>query len=463
MRKKKIKNKKEKRKDRRLKRSYKFDSQIANLFKIPKTIVNSFPHKLNNGWFKSTVTHQNVHQNKFQLTKIDEEAEDDKNQEETKVRSFQVKLFPSAAQKNILRKWFLINRYAYNIALRKAHSQKEYNFRKLRDIVRTEISENRSMSRLIKKYKFPSHSIDYMVHRVATGFKSAFTNLRNGHIRTFRIRPIKDSKKKETLVLESLAFSKISNTFCSSTMGKDFKSDKSLKGIQKESKLTWDKHRNQYCIWVPFEMEMKKVEAQKEVIALDMGARKFATGYDENSLIQIGTNNEKIKEKFQRLDYLSSRRKKYPKDLQLKKKYFATYRKLENQVNDLHWKTCKHLCENYNTIVIGKLSTKEAVKNKKEKNRVMPITKRVLLHLRHYEFRKRLKCKCEEYGRNFVEIPEHQTSMKCSNCGNIKTDLGSNETYNCLSCGLIIDRAGNSAKNMLVKAITDSKLTVAKK
>jgi putative transposase len=45
------------------------------------------------------------------------------------------------------------------------------------------------------------------------------------------------------------------------------------------------------------------------------------------------------------------------------------------------------------------------------------------------------------------------TSKMCSICGNIKEDLGGNETYKCQKCGTCIERDINGARNIYIKAI----------
>ena len=41
------------------------------------------------------------------------------------------------------------------------------------------------------------------------------------------------------------------------------------------------------------------------------------------------------------------------------------HEKISNKINDLHWKTSNFLCKKFNTICIGKLSTRSIVNNDK--------------------------------------------------------------------------------------------------
>ena len=67
-----------------------------------------------------------------------------------------------------------------------------------------------------------------------------------------------------------------------------------------------------------------------------------------------------------------------------------------------------------------------------------------------YEFKRQMIYKCEFYGIEFVEADRfYPSSKKCSNCGNIKHDLKlSDRVYNCVKCGLSIDRDYNASLNL---------------
>ena len=181
--------------------------------------------------------------------------------------------------------------------------------------------------------------------------------------------------------------------------------------------------------------------------------RTFMTGYTLDNVLNIGNNNKYIEEKLNKIHKLDELRRKHKSKL-LKKQYFMVQQKLENAVDDLHWKTCKYLCENYKVIVIGKMSTKSITKRKDLSTRV----KEILLYQRHYVFRQRLKAKCEEYKVKLIEVNEHQTSLTCGICGEHNKTLGSSKIFNCKKCNLKIDRDLNGARNILIKCITDEKL-----
>ena len=96
--------------------------------------------------------------------------------------------------------------------------------------------------------------------------------------------------------------------------------------------------------------------------------------------------------------------------------------RINNKVNDMHWKVIKYLVSNNAKILIGNLSTKGIVNNKT--STLNSNTKRVGLLMSLYKFKERLKYKCSINNTSYVEIDESYTSKTCSNCGYYKKDLG---------------------------------------
>lgn len=442
------KNRKQLRKEKKEKWQYKFNKEISNLFNMFDTSNTNAIPELNNSWFSANMT------NNINHTNVNFNYTHDKTPNKI-LRSYKVKINPNPFQVHVLQKWFLINRLVYNLAVKIVNNKTDANtcnFRKLRELLKNSIKGNSYLFNLCKKYKFPSHSIDYMAKRVTSSLKTCMTNLKRGNIHYFRIRPVKENKAKQTMVLEGSAFSSKLNTFCPSIFN-EFKTNKNIKGIKINCNLTYDKNKNTYTLFVPYEIKHTEDKKKDEIISIDPGMRTFMTGYTLDNVLNIGNNNKYIEEKLNKIHKLDELRRKHKSKL-LKKQYFMVQQKLENAVDDLHWKTCKYLCENYKVIVIGKMSTKSITKRKDLSTRV----KELLLYQRHYVFRQRLKAKCEEYKVKLIEVNEHQTSLTCGICGEHNKTLGSSKIFNCKKCNLKIDRDLNGARNILIKCITDEKL-----
>jgi putative transposase len=192
-------------------------------------------------------------------------------------------------------------------------------------------------------------------------------------------------------------------------------------------------------------------QTKKDIVSLDPGVRTFQTGYCSNEMLELGKNcSTVLKEKLLLLDKIDRRRKTEPLAKgRLDKKYDQIQRKITNLVDELHFKTINHLYKNYHTIVIGKMSTQSIVKGKM----ISKMTKRILLAMRHYEFRNRLKAKCVEYKIQFYEVDESYTTMTCSVCGKINRKVGASEIFRCIrpTCGIEMKRDFNGGRGIFLK------------
>ena len=79
----------------------------------------------------------------------------------------------------------------------------------------------------------------------------------------------------------------------------------------------------------------------------------------------------------------------------------------------------------------------------------------ILLQLKHYLFQQRLKAKCELNHCTLDICSEHYTSQTCTRCGHLRKIQGA-DIYECVQCGLIIDRDVNAARNIAIKRLNES-------
>lgn len=134
-----------------------------------------------------------------------------------------------------------------------------------------------------------------------------------------------------------------------------------------------------------------------------------------------------------------------------KKKYENRIRdKIENVVDDLHYKTINYITKKYNTIILPTFESQKLLKKMDSR-----ISKRMLLAYKQYQFKTRLQQKCAQRGNRLILCTEEYTSKTCGRCGVIKTDLMREETYECGECGLQIDRDINGARNILIKVLME--------
>jgi len=119
------------------------------------------------------------------------------------------------------------------------------------------------------------------------------------------------------------------------------------------------------------------------------------------------------------------------------------WRQVRRRRDDFVHKASKELSAEYSLIVFEKLNINNMVKNHNLAHAIMDATWGKLRLYTAYKVERR-------GGRSFVVNP-NGTSQKCSKCGVVakeKLDL-SVRTFECHSCGLVIDRDLNAARNIL--------------
>jgi len=195
-----------------------------------------------------------------------------------------------------------------------------------------------------------------------------------------------------------------------------------------------------------------------KIISLDPGVEPFLRGYSPNGhTLTIGKKCiKRIFDLCKKIDRLRSiidmRDVKCRKRLRIIKKMNKLQYRLKNIKVELHQKTCKYLCDNYDVILIPKTDISKMV-DKMTRN-INNTVVRKLLNLGHYDFRMRLLEKSKDYKNcKVIECNEAFTSKTCTNCGKIKDDLGGNKIYKCSKCKIIIDRDVNGSRNILLRSL----------
>ncbi len=135
------------------------------------------------------------------------------------------------------------------------------------------------------------------------------------------------------------------------------------------------------------------------------------------------------------------------------------HQKVHRQRADFHHKTALVLVRQYDTIYLEDLQ----VSNLSQRPDPKPDGKGGYLHngasakaglnksindAGWYSFRQILTCKAEWAGKRVVAVPPAYTSQDCSGCGERVEKSLSVRTHVCTSCGLILDRDENAARNI---------------
>ena len=405
------------------------------------------------------------------------------------IRTVKIRIYPNKKQSQIMKKWMGTRRYIYNKVLKSVLDGKEESksFQSLRNKYITAEYGTKSKDKKIEKnpnvsdfeLETPKDIREGTIRDLTSNFSSAFSNLRNGNINKFNLGFSNKKSFPSILVNKnSCEFTRNKNNvitgikICPSKMSQYKQSKNIIKLSKKDNynkfidtnseikklkpecdfRLKYNKYGEWY-ICLPYTKKFKETNNDdKEWIAIDPGVRKFHTCYNDKNVIQINPNKELLKRlRLKKDKYQSLRDKKIIKNKSYSRRERKINRRIENIVYDFHHKTANYLTDNYKYIILPYFESQEI--SRKSSNKYM---NRELLCLSHYSFSERLYHKCKEKKCYLDRCTEQYTSKTCGNCG-VLNNVGTSEVYICDTCGMIIDRDSNGARNIAIKRIMELK------
>jgi transposase len=328
----------------------------------------------------------------------------------------------------------------------------DYSKLDLRNLITPEIVNSRNKWIL----ETPKEIREKAVFEAHKNYKSALTNLKNGHIKNFTLK-FKSKKDKSWTIGIPQRSIKINNKsfsiYVQITNNLKFKLTEELEEINHDCLIHFDgKH---YYLCVPTDVKTKKSLNKNFFCGIDPGERKFLTVHcpDENTFTKIGDKaSNKIYDLLLLIDSLISK-ETTEIDKRKKIRYERIINKLrlriKNLQSELHNKTISYLCNNFENIYIPKLTKKNDIINKKKRKINSKVVRKMII-LGHCKFVEKLKTKANEFINVKVNvITEEYTSQRCWSCNtNTKT---SKEIYKCKNCKFQIDRDYLGSRNILLK------------
>jgi putative transposase len=174
---------------------------------------------------------------------------------------------------------------------------------------------------------------------------------------------------------------------------------------------------------------------------IDVGLKVFLITSD-GAATENPRHQRKAEKHLKKAQRRVSRRKKGSKRrrkaVQLLKR---KYQKVQRQRADFHHKTALALLRQYDTIYLEDLRVANMVRNRHLAKSISDAG--------WAQFRTILDAKAACAGRQVVAVPPAYTTQDCSGCGERIPKSLSVRTHVCTSCGLILDRDENAARNIL--------------
>lgn len=273
---------------------------------------------------------------------------------ESIIKCKKIIILPSDEQKLILLDWLEAYRKMYNETLniiKQLIMEKNKNMFNFRYIRTHKMKEYKQL--LCNKTNINSHILDDAIKLACSSYKSANTNFKNGNIKHYRIRPMKQSKQSKIMDIEKCYFYK--DGFCKTSLGKMITKDIfNFNDIDSDCKLHFNSKINRFTLLIPTTTECKR-NNNKNFISIDPGLKTFLTGISSNKIYKISDNlTETIKNNLIKIDELTKVNNK-----KSRKRIATLKRKNYNKITDLHWKTINYLIvkEELKDIFIGNWST----------------------------------------------------------------------------------------------------------
>jgi similar to tr len=370
------------------------------------------------------------------------------------IRDRKIRIYPTQQQKTLFKRWFGISRKFYNetLSIYKEGSDKKWHN------VYQDIAEKFKDLDYVK-------SIPYHIKKVAVRdydralYINKVKSKRLGKSFDMKYRSKKDTKQSCFIPKSAIKSSGIYYTIAGKLKMKEkewfISSDNKIFDNVCDCRLVLE--HGKWFIIIPKKIETKNIDNQDGIVAIDPGIRTFATYFStDGSFGKLGKNAfERILNLNFKIDKLISqisKEKDKKKKSNLKRSIYNTRFRIKNLIDELHWKVIKFFTNRFKVIIFPPFNVSEMVK--KSKRRLFKKVVRSMNCLRFYDFKERLKMKCNEYGLTFIESSEAYTSKTNSFTGKLIENLGSKENF--VYDNILIDRDINGARNILIRAMRDA-------
>lgn len=357
-------------------------------------------------------------------------------------RAYEVRIYPSKKQVNMINKNIGCARVVYNTALNLKKTFWERYGEKFNPIV----------SHMYEDFPYlkdaDSQALAWSLQNLNTAFKNWFERLKKGikeGYPKFKRKEHKGSYKNSMMPKTINKLIRNNKIFIPKLGLVEFRADYDF------SKLNIEKIRNltikrsntiKYYCSICVDIDIPEYEHTGEVIGIDLGIKDLVIDSNGNKYSNP-KYQAKAEKKIKHLQRLYSKKVKGSKNQEKTRLKLATaYEKLSNKRKDnLHKITTKLIKEN-DIICIESLAVKNMMKNHKLAKAIQDASFGTLVSI--------LKYKAKWHGRQIVEIGRFFPSSKlCSFCGHKMDYMGLEiREWSCPICGTKHDRDINAAINI---------------
>ena len=357
------------------------------------------------------------------------------------IKSKKVQVYPSAEQRELLRKWMAAARKAYNdtITYLKQPGTKA-NWK----AIKTQLIHALPDWCKDTPYQIKSLAIREACKAVS---KAKRDFKQKGKFQDCKFRSVKNPQQTiyipKTAITPDGVYYKLLNRLLAS---EDIRTDS-------DGSLTYENGRYFLIVGIKTKQATPS-DNQARVVSVDPGIRSFVSFYSTDCCGKIGLQNfGRILSLGRHLDNLISRRtvcKNKRSRHNMRKAERRLRCKIRDLVDELHHKTAKFLLDNFEVIIIPPFETSQMVP--KYKRKIGKKSVRAMMSFAHYRFQEYLKFKAKSLGKVVLNQNEAYTSKTASWTGEVKNIGGAKYIK---SDGLVVDRDYNGARGIMLRALCE--------
>ena len=378
-------------------------------------------------------------------------------------RSLKIRIYPNPEQKLYINNCLGIYRLVYNQSVDYINQNNKYSYIDVRKEVFSNIENKYPNNNWFSNLYYDSKT--YAVREACDAFKSNFKKKNNNGFKVkFKSKISKNQNLKIDFRVPKFKDNKL--YIFKDKLKEDIfirkKDRKTLKNIYENceicaSEIIRDDTKAYYFV-LNYKDTVKKVNKQIKSLSIDPGVRTLYNCYSDTGLcMKLGNQiNNLYEDKIKKVDKLSSlisqTKGKKKKNLKLRRKKLN--KQIQNIVDNNQNQIASFVARTSEEIITSKLDLKSMIK--KSKRNINKNVVRELLYKRISKLEKKLESVCEKYETKLHIIDESYTSLTCSNCMQVKEkkELGGKRIYNCLHCGITMDRDYNASKNIMLKHLS---------
>src|ERR1700723_1151052 len=370
--------------------------------------------------------------------------------------SYKYRLYPTAAQIEVLNKNFNFCCFLYNSALQERRHQWKKFGKGVSYSEQCKALPEIKMEFAEQNQTIYAQSLQQVLKRLDAAYANFFRRVKSGANKVGFPR-YKPSERYRSLVFPQCDMKVGGVKLLDSNKLKVF-------GIPGELKVRWHRPFQGRCKQVLIKRQgdkfylvlscdavpLEPLAPTGKTIAIDLGLNSFITT-DNGTKFHHPKPYKTSREKLAYLNRSLAAKQRGSKNRKRAKLALArAHEQVENIRNDFLHKVAKQLLVENDTVIIEKLNVKGMLQTKQAPLAPVFAAKPGNIQDASWgRFATLLSYKAERAGKTLLEVDPMNTSKTCSCCGNVKSNLTlQDRTYHCQSCGLAIDRDHNAALNI---------------